>query len=299
MTAAARPEGNWGRWGEDDERGALNLLDETTVSAALAQPRAGRVYQLGQPIQMAGVPMGPPRRPRPLHVFFRDGGDFEAGEPLEEGKGSAEDYLGLPTHGVATHIDALGHVFIGDRIYNGFPRSSVRSSGLGHCGIDRAGPLVTRGVVLDVPRARGVEMLEGGYAVTADDVRAALAATGTSLRPGDAVLLRTGWPLMFERDPEAYAASSPGLGMEAAALLCDADVSLVGADNIAVEPYPFRPGESAPVHQLLLVRHGIYLVELLALEELTADGVAECLLVVAPLLLSGGTGSPVNPVAIV
>lgn len=296
--SGASPPGNWGRWGKEDERGALNHLTSQVVLDSLRLPQRGRVYSLGQPIQMAGVPMGPPRRPRPLHVFFRDGADFDAGEPLEEGKGSAEDYLGLPTHGVATHIDALGHVFVGERLYNGFPRSSVRSSGMAFCGIDRAGPIITRGILLDIPRLHGVETLEGGYAITADDLRGALAADQLELRPGDAVLLRTGWPLVFERDPDRYMKSSPGLGTDGARMLCDADVSVTGADNIAVEPYPFAPGESAPVHQLMLVQHGIHLVELLALEELAADHVTEFLFVVAPLSITGGTGSPVNPVAI-
>ncbi|MFT3866710.1 MAG: cyclase family protein [Solirubrobacterales bacterium] len=293
----AEAKGNWGRWGPEDERGAANLVDAATTRAALGIPGTGRVYPLGQRVQAAGVPRGK-SAPPPLHMFIRDGADFVAGREYEEGKGSALDWIGLNVHGATTHVDALGHVFDEGKLYNGYEISGSKSSGLERCGIENLGGLVTRGVLVDLPRRREVEALPAGHEITAADLEDALGAQGTELRPGDAVLIRTGMTRRFETEPDPFAGPIAGLGLDGAEFLSARDVALVGADNNAVEVYPFKPGTSAPVHRHLLVAHGIYLIEFLDLEELAAAGVHEFLFVLAPLRIAGGTGSPVNPLAI-
>ena len=211
------------------------------------------------------------------------------------GTGSHEDVVVLPTH-EATHMDALGHVFDGEALYNGFPHDATSTyGGLRHCGIEKSGPIAARGVLLDVVGARGE--LAPGYVITPDDLEACLERQQVGLSPGSVAVVRTGWLEGF--DPfVGLTYEQPGLGVEAARFLAGHDVIAVGADNTAVESMPFDGGGFMPVHVELLVRRGIYLLEHLVLEELARDEVHEFLLVCAPLSITGASGSPVNPVAI-
>jgi kynurenine formamidase len=281
-----------GRWGEDDERGALNLQTPETVLTGVGAARTGRVYSLGLPLQRSGVPHVP-HRPAPQRLTLTSGSDegMFAAIGAAPGTGSHEDVVMLPTH-EATHMDALGHVYDGDSLYNGFPGSSSTTyGGLQHCGIEKAGPIVARGVLFDVVGARGP--LAPGYTIT----RADLEACEVSLTAGSVALIRTGWLEAFDPfAPLSY--EQPGLGVEAASYLGDHDVIAVGADNTAVEAMPFEGGAFMPVHVELLVRRGIYLLEHLVLEPLASDGVRDFLFVAAPLAITGASGSPVNPVAI-
>jgi len=293
--------GNWGRWGTDDERGAANLVDSDKVRTAAGTVRTGKVYPLGFEIS-ARRSLAHPARPRPAHFMTLDGGDFAAGLQAPDGAQWAEDSVFLPVHGT-THVDALSHFWAGDLLYNGHPATSVRSSGARRCGVEKIGALATRGVLLDLAAAAGLDHLPGGHVITAGELQACADRQGVALAPGDAVLIRTGWPRVYEDDPQRYGLSSPGIGIEAAELLADADVTLVGSDNFAVEAMleggRYDGGGRAPVvHRLLLRDRGIYMLEVLALDELAADAVWEFLFVLAPLRIVGGTGSPVNPVAI-
>lgn len=260
--------------------------------AGLEAARTGRVYSLGLPIQRSGVPHVP-HRPAPQRLTLTgqtDVGMFAA-IGAEPGTGSHEDVVVLPTH-EATHMDAVGHVYAGEVLYNGFSgAASSTYGGLQHCGIERAGPIVARGVLLDVVGAVGE--LEPGYVITPSD----LEACEVSPTRGSAALIRTGWLEAF--DPMAgLTYEQPGLGIDAARWLADRDVVAVGADNTAVEAMPFEGGAFMPVHVELLVRRGVYLLEHLVLEPLARDGVSEFLFVAAPLAITGASGSPVNPVAI-
>jgi kynurenine formamidase len=276
------------RWGADDERGALNLQTPETVLAGLAAARTGRVYPLGLPVQRSGMPHVA-HRPTPQRLTLTsdsDAGMFAA-FGAAPGTGSHEDVVVLPTH-EATHMDALGHVFDGKALYNGFPHDAASTyGGLEHCGIEKAGPVVARGVLFDLG------LLAPGHVVTV----AELEACDVTLTPGSVALVRTGWLEQF--DPTAgLTYEQPGLGVDAARWLGDHDVIAVGADNTAVEAMPFDGGGFMPVHVELLVRRGVYLLEHLVLEHLAADGVREFLLVASPLPITGASGSPVCPVAI-
>lgn len=291
-----RPEySNWGRWGADDEQGAANHSTPASVLAALSLAQSGEIVPLGQVVGDRDAPRnGPP----PQHFMMRDAGDFLAGMKAPSGFQSATDHLSLAVHGGTTHLDALGHVWYGDTLYNGYPHTNVRSGGLRKLGIDKAPPLVSRGVLVDLPRHRGVERLPAGCEITAADIAEVLEADRIALEAGDAVLIRTGWITAYT-DPDAeYHGDRPGIGLDAAEYLARADVTLVGADNSGVEVIPWAPGTVCPVHQFLIRDCGIYLLEFLDLEELSRRRATSFLFIALPLRLRGATGSPISPIAV-
>ncbi|SDX99895.1 Kynurenine formamidase [Modestobacter sp. DSM 44400] len=286
--------GNWGRWGADDEAGALNLVDPAAVLAATDLVREGRVVSLAQPLGPQ-VPV-PPHRRAPQRFMDRDAGDYAAGARAPDGFRFAEDTVQLSTHS-GTHLDALAHAWSGDTLYNGHPASAVRSTrGAQRCGAEKLRPAVTRGVLVDLVAGHGGP-LPARTPVNAAMLSGACSRAGVEPHAGDAVLLRTGW---WEQHLGAvdYFDNEPGLDDDAAAWLAARDVAIVGADNYAVEVQPSAPGSTFPVHLTLLHRHGVPLLENLELRELAATGRTTFLLVVAPLPLAGSTGSPVNPVAV-
>jgi kynurenine formamidase len=308
-----RSRSNWGRWGSDDQRGALNLVDAEAIRRGAAQVRTGRLYHLGQDIRDTRVPMMA-GRPAPQHFMSFDGGDFAAGfrasAAIGETKRFAEDTVLVPVHGVTTHLDALCHQWEGDTLYNGFPGAGVRSYGAARLGIERFEGLSTRGVLLDIAALTQETSLPGDFLITADHVRACLERQKLTVEPGDAVLVRTGWSETFRDAPDTYGGLQPGVGASAGLLLADAGVCLLGADNVAVNPHNgFNPQRNTFVddprtpykydlHIPYLRNLGIYLLELLSLSALARDQVYEFQFNLAPLMIKGGTGSPVNPLAV-
>ena len=285
----------WGRWGRDDERGALNLIGAEQVKRAARLVRSGHVVSLAQPMS--------PRTPVPghrapmLHLMARDGGDYAAGAKRPPGGFQfAEDTVVFPLQ-FATHIDALCHAWHDDQLYNGFPSTTIRSTtGATRCGIDKMGPIMTRGVLLDVCAVAGAPLATG---TSIDDAALQQAADRAKVEPeaGDVVLLRTGWNESMLASAEYYD-GEPGIDITAARWLAEHDVAAVGADNYAVEVLPFPPGEVFPVHKLLIRGHGIPLIEGLILAELAAAGAGVFLFVAQPLPIVGGTGSPIAPIAV-
>jgi kynurenine formamidase len=290
--------GNWGRWGGQDERGALNLLSPTVVREALATVESGRVVSLALPLRGGETPAFP-LRPPILHMMSLDGADFEAGARRgANGYQFADDWIGLAGH-AGTHVDALSHVARDGTMYNGFAATEVRStSGARRLGIEKFGGLVTRAVHLDIPVLLGRDSLDAGFEIGVELLEHGLEQAQTELRAGDAVLVRTGWLNRFRPGDANWYRSEPGIGADAARWLADRDVALIGSDNFAVEVVPARDGETMPAHLICLQEHGIHLMELVNLEPLAREVVRTFLLVVAPLPVVGGVGSPVNPLAI-
>lgn len=282
----------WGAWGEGDEAGALNRIGPDEVRHAAGLVREGRVLSLAQPIS-PGM-LVPKHRPGVMHFMGRDGGDYAAGRRRPGGFQVAEDTAVMPLH-VGTHMDALCHCWYDDQLYNGFSGNEVTSRGARRLGIDKAPPAVTRGVLLDLAAVAG-EGLPDGTAAGRDMIELALERAGTDLRPGDAVLIRTGW--LERQGAEADFNAEPGIDAAAARFLAEAGVAMVGADNYAVEVLPFPEGEVFPVHQLLIRDFGIPLLEGLVLAPLASAGVGAFLFMAAPLPITGGTGSPLTPVAV-
>jgi len=205
---------------------------------------------------------------------------------------------------MGTQLDGLGHVGVrlpdGDTWYNGWKSSEIEDAyGLKKLGIHNVGVFFTRGVLIDVVAARGVDRLPVGYEISVDDLMTALERQQVQIHPGDMVLLRTGHSKLWGKANDIYNSGQPGIGLEAAAWLAEKDIVMVGADNWGIEVDPPPNGERPiEVHQQMITRHGIYFLENLDLEELAADNASEFAFVFAPLRLKGATGSPGNPIAV-
>jgi kynurenine formamidase len=285
-------------WGADDQRGAANRQTPAQVLKATRLIRAGQVYSLGR-LYEYGMPL-PGRR----HFSLIIPGSPTGGPDGANGLVHHDDLFSGEIGQIGTQLDGLGHIGVrmqgDDYFYNGFRRSEFgKPYGLEKLGVENAGVFFTRGVLVDLPRFRGVERLKPGEVVTAADLEGALRLEGVTVQEGDAVLLRTGHGQLWMKDNTAFAAGEPGPGMEAARWLSDRKIMLVGSDTWATEVVPpqdaNRPFE---VHQWLLVRHGIYNLENLDLEALSRDRVYEFAFIFAPLRLKGATGSPGNPIAV-
>ncbi|HLG88495.1 MAG TPA: cyclase family protein [Alphaproteobacteria bacterium] len=284
----------WRRWGEEDEQGALNQIGPDQVRRAASLVKTGRVISLAQPI--ADKTPVPAMRQPVMHLMNRDGGDYAAGAKRPGGVQVAEDTLIIPVH-LATHIDALCHVWYDDKLYNGFSGNGTRSgSGATRCGVEKFTPLVTRGLFFDVVKHRGAAP-KMGEIITADELKEIGAKAGFAPEPGDAVLIRTGWWEEHGNKPD-YFDGEPGIDVEGAEWLAEAGVSLVAMDNYAIEVIPFPAGTVFPVHQRLLRDYGVPLMEGLILTELAASGATQFMFTAAPLPVKGATGSPLTPLAV-
>jgi kynurenine formamidase len=284
----------WGKWGADDERGAVNAIGPEQVRRAAGLVRSGRVVPLGQPMS----PKTPvPKHRAPMqHFMDRDGGDYAAGAKRPGGFQFAEDTVVMPLQ-FATHVDALCHAWTEDQLYNGFPSVATRSTTRAtRCGIEKMGPIVARGVLLDVVRRSGAPLAMGAT-VSRAMLEAAAEQAGVAVGAGDAVLIRTGWIETKLDDPGFYD-GEPGLDVEGAQWLAERGVAAIGVDNFAIEAIPFPAGQVFPVHQCVLRGYGVALIEGLMLEPLAREGVSEFLFVASPLPIVGGTGSPLAPVAV-
>ncbi len=291
---------NWGRWGDDDERGALNLLTPDVVKAAASSITQGRVYSLGIPIQAHGVPLMD-YRGTPMRLTLQDSTDDGIYEMYgcHTGTGAHEDVLVMAAH-TTSHMDALVHVYGDYRHYNDVDYKTMRAlGGAQKLGIEKVGGLVARGVLLDmVAYFDEGDWVPLGRNITANDLQSAAKKQGVEVRAGDAVLVRTGY-LQFWWDNQAKGGPQPfeqaGIGIDAANWLAQCDVAAVASDNAAVEVIPFDNNDFLTVHKILLVNAGIYMMEFLNLVEPARDGAYEGLLTVAPLKVTGATGSPINP----
>jgi kynurenine formamidase len=282
---------NWGVWGADDERGALNRITPAAVMRAVATVRSGEPLSLAVPLVPGKGPIFHGRAPL-QHFMTRHGGDYAAGLP-EKGFGYADDYVLLATHGT-THLDALSHVWQGGLMWNGFSANEVTSRGAMRCDIRQTGPITTRAIIANLDRGD----CDTEYRIHADELRDAVESTGVVPEQGDALLVRTGW-LRRWRSGAATESLWSGLDAGCAEWIDEQGFALVGADNMAVEYGPSPdPQDAAPLHVELIRNRGIYLLELMDLEQLHDSGRHECMLVVSPMPLVGGVGSPVNPVAI-
>jgi kynurenine formamidase len=250
-----------------------------------------RSVSLGLPIAAGAAPHAH-IRPDVQHLMLRDGGDYAAGLPERPGYGYADDMLVLACHGT-THLDALSHVWRDGQMWNGMASSEVTSRGARRAGIETTGPIVTRGILVDLG-----DELAGSDPVTAERLERALADADVIPEAGDALLLRTGWLARWRAgaaDLEAW----PGYDASVADLVDRYDLALAGADTISTEAKPSGDPDCAlPVHVALIRDRGVFLMELLDLEELAEAGATTFMLVVSPLKIVGGSGSPVAPTAI-
>ena len=288
----APPKPGQSKWGKDDQRGAANLLTPQKVLEAIQLIKTGEVYQLGR-VYEEGMPIRPHRH---FSVVMHPPGKPD-GKNLTQG---LEEVVFSEIAQVGTQLDGLGHVGVGEIFYNGNNRRDFQTTkGLTRLGIENAGVFLTRGVLLDIALAKGVSRLKLGYEITEADIRKALELEGVRIRPGDAVLIHTGWGDLWMVDNDLFNRGEPGIGMEAAEFLVKNQISLVGADAWATEVVPNPDPELAyPVHQVLIPLNGIYNLENIDTSQLARDRVYEFAFFLAPLRLKGFTGSPCNPVAV-
>ena len=298
----ARTVNNWGRWGDDDQIGTLNFVTPAVRLGAAACVRTGKAFRLALPLsQQEGIQMGfVPGRINPLRTMIMLNTPHG-----DQGLAWNDDVVTMGLQ-AATHWDGLAHASWKGKLYNGYDAATVSVSGAARLGIHNLPALTTRGVLLDVARAKGVETLEPGYPVRPDDLDAAAAMAGVEVGSGDAVLVRTGQMVHLQRpgrDLVQYSWPSPGLTVSTALWFHARSVAAVAIDTLIFEVYPEEdPGVALPVHRLHLVEMGMTQGQNWVLDELAADcaedGVYEFLLEASPLPFTNACGAPVAPVAL-
>lgn len=282
---------NWGRWGDDDQLGALNLI---TVEKRVA---AARLIRSGHTVSMA----------RPLNTVPATDNPLPAAHHMigTHTEGYGADYFAIASHGYATsHLDALCHIFHDGQLYNGYPSTSVTAHGAEELGVHHLrNGVVTRGVLLDIARVRDVESLEPGTPIFPSDLEAAEDAAGVEVEGGDLLVVRTGrWGW---RDAHgAWVARERLAGLHASCLpwLRERDVAMLGSDGVS-DVHPAGIDDvRLPIHSVGIVAMGLHLLDNLDLDGLAVMCLAEdrweFLATVAPLILMGGTASPINPIAL-
>ncbi|HUZ11695.1 MAG TPA: cyclase family protein [Caulobacteraceae bacterium] len=288
---------NWGRWGDDDERGALNHLGEAEARAAAALVQVGRTVSLAR-----DFPTRPgPENPWPAHHHMVIAGDDPC-VPGMEGLEVSTDYIGIAFHGMASsHLDALCHVFQGGRMYNGRPASEVKSTGARRNTVmTLKDGLAGRGVLLDAPRALGEPFVDPERIIGVAELERAEAQAGVRVGKGDIVLVRLGRDARRRVHDDQKVA---GLDPEVCAWLHERQAAVLGGDGVhdPIPPARIAADWPMPIHMIGLVAMGLHLLDNLHLEDV-ARVCAELnrwtfLLTLAPLRIAGGTGSPLNPIA--
>jgi kynurenine formamidase len=297
------PEKWWpSKWGPDDEKGSFNLITPERVKAALKVVKTGKIYRLSKPyddkiplpwgrtykLVIPGIPTGGPYGKQ--GIVWND--EFVVGE------------IGQ----VGTQYDGLGHIGLRDskgvyRWYNGHAlaeNSAENAHGLKHLGVEKQGPCITRGVLIDVAGLKGVKSMKKGEIITVKDIEDCIKKAGIApIQEGDAVLFNTGW-IEYWEDAKTFNSGCPGVGVEALKYLVKKNVSLVGADTWpALDAVPGEdPDYPFPAHSYMECVNGIGQLQNLDLRQLAKDRVYEFLLIFVPLPLAGATGSPSDTIAI-
>ncbi len=296
---------NWGRWGKDDQIGTLNHVEPADIVAAAGLIRTGKIFALGIALDRNGPQTGLfGGRWNPIHTMLATGSDAVAGR--QSGLFYADDAINMPVQS-ATHWDSLGHIFYEGKMYNGFDAALADSRGLEKLGIEHAkNKLVGRGVLLDIARFKDKDYLEDGYGISNDDLNVCARAQNVEIKRGDFVILRTGQMerCLKEKKWGGYAGGdAPGVRFENCYWCQDKQVAAICSDTWGVE---VRPNETAevnqPWHWVVIPAMGLYMGEMFYLKELAddceADGIYEFFFCGPPLIITGGTGSPINPQAI-
>ena len=288
----------WGRWGDGDERGALNYLDAERVAAAARLVRSGLTVSLAWTLDTHQAP----HNPQPAaHRMTAYGGDESPAGSIQ----FAKDFVGIDYHvDTHTHIDALCHVSYGGSLYNGVPAGAVRSSGATAQSIEVLNDgLAGRGVLLDIPRVRGVPWLEPGEHIFLEEFEQAEREQGVTVGEGDILIVRTGHARRLgELGPWETADAKAGLHPTAMRFVAERRVAVLGSDGNSDTAPSSTEGVAFPIHVLAITAMGVHLLDYLRLEDLLAACERahrwEFFLVAAPLRIEGGTGSPLNPIAI-
>lgn len=284
---------NWGRWGKDDQLGAINLITAAKRKQAAALVKEGVSVSLARDTNKQTAA----DNPQPYEHYMTLSGVGNRGS-------FSVDKIGVSFHGYQhTHLDALCHMFWQGKMYNGFPQEDVTRDGATRLSIANLKQgIFTRGILIDLPKLRGVPYLEPDAVIYPEDLDAWEKRAKIKVSPGDVIFVRTGrWARRAAVGPWDVSRSSPGLDASCARWIRQRDVAIIGSD-VASDRLPSGiDGLSHPIHQLVLVAMGVYIFDNCDLEALseacTARNRWEFLLTASPIAVSGGTGSPLNPIA--
>jgi len=313
VRALALAVSNWGRWGDDDQRGTLNHVTAEHVARAGSLIESGKVISMALPYDDTGPQTGGGGRFNPIHLMIRDGADAIANTSVRDFYGGVDkhfrgtdDIIIMPLQ-CGTQWDALGHVVFEGQIYNGYSADQVSSRGaLKNSVRQAAGAMAGRGVLLDVAASKECEWLEPGYAIGGDDLDEAARRPGVAVGVGDHVFVRTG-AISAARARGAWGdyagGDAPGLGLASVEWLADNCIAAVATDTWGFE---VRPNETLdvdqPLHLVTIVHMGLWVGEIFDLdplaEDCAADGVYEFFFCGPPLPFTRAVGSPLNPMAI-
>ncbi len=304
---------NWGRWGDDDEKGTLNYVEPHHVAAAAKLVQLGEIISLAVPFNENGPQTGGFARFNPIHLMTRDGNDALANTTPRDFYGgkdryirSTDDIIIMPLQ-CGTQWDALGHIVFENKIYNGYDASWVTSAGALKNDVTNASAgLIGRGVLLDIPRSMDLESLPSGFVIGGDELEACAQHQGVSIGQADYVLVRTGQMGDVQKRGSwgDYAAGdAPGLGLGAAEWIHERKLAGIATDTWGMEVLPNETVDVfQPMHIILIVHMGLWVGEIFDLEVLGTRcaelGRWEFMFSAPPLPFSRAVGSPVNPVAI-
>jgi kynurenine formamidase len=283
------------RWGAEDTLGGLNNVTPERILAAAKLVKKGKRFALGIETN-SRTPTFEPRTFNLTVVQPNQAG----GATLGPTRSSYNDDLVMGWNGVGSGLDGLGHVGIEHVYYNGAKAAEfVAPDGLKKYGMESYPPMVARGVLLDMAAFYGKDIVPEGTAFNRAEIDAVLKRQGMELRAGDVVLFHTGWVTLMGKDDARYMSGEPGLGKEGALYLAEKNITAVGADNFGVEVVPFEPGNGQyDVHQIMLAKNGIFLLENMNTGPLAAEGVHEFMFVLGQPRVTGAVQAIVNPVAI-
>jgi kynurenine formamidase len=305
---------NWGRWGPSDQRGTLNLLTEDVVAAAGRLIRSGRRVSCSRRVEFSYTVNAYEAFRSPLRLMTATGAQQD-----KDGSGYASDWLGFDVHSLyMTHLDAPSHQFWNGMIFNGHPAAEITTNGAAVGSVELAQPgIVSRGILLDVPRALGVAHLAPGHAISAGELDAAAARVGVDPHAGDIVLVRTGYGRVREQQTgrlpqmplkqgvtDASAAPHlPGLAPETAAWFRERDIAVVGTDTgTEARPSVSANPRHSVFHLVAMCAIGMWILDNGDYEALaqTCEDLKrwEFFFAITPLRLEASTGSPVSPIAI-
>ncbi len=283
------------KWGKDDTLGAANLNSPELALAAAKLVTAGKVYRLG----MESNPQTPAYPPRNLHIIVVAPNQL-SGKAFGTNKMTYADDIINGWVGVGSQLDGLGHAGVDQIYYNGHHGNEfMKPDGLTMFGTHALPPFVTRGVLLNMAKCAGKERLDVGYAYTKELIEACATQQKLEIRKGDVVIFHSGWMDLIETDLATYNKGEPGLGKSGAEYLASKDVMAVGADTWAMEVLPAEvEGEMFPVHQIMLPKNGIYILENMVTRELAKDNAYEFMFVLGAARMTGAVQMIINPVAI-
>ena len=311
IRSAAERLKNWGRWGADDEFGTLNFTRPEDIVAAAQLVRKGRVISLGLPYDQNGPQGGKTKYPamgrfNPVHLMIRTGTDAYSGVLDSRKIRASDDVIMMPTQ-AGTQWDGLGHIFYGDHMWNGYDCRTVTSAGAQKCGIEKTSErMVGRGVLFDIPRMLGMEVLPDAFAITCDMLDQAERHFGAKVGRGDYLIVRTGQmeAMLSAKTWDGYSGGdAPGLAFETLDWLHAKQVAAIATDTWGAEVRPNESDEAnQPWHWISIPIMGLTVGEIFFLKELAKDCAEdkryEFMFVAPALPVTGAVASPVNPLAI-